>query len=222
MTSSNSPLPVEPVVRYPLQTRATISSSVVNDNSNWISRLANYFDTSNIEIPMPPNPPKAKRTYRRKQKLETIDLNNSNEFVLQNIVTSERRESKKERDGPLTFVAIKNIENEVDEIFRQRKKRRTVPATKESDSDSDEIPLKLIKTHKCPNCKKMYKTPKTLGQHLKKCSSAPVVSSTTEANAQGNILSPMIIKDEYEGIFLTRSLNNIYTYINYLYFCRCR
>lgn len=213
MTSSNSPLQIEPIVRFPLQTRATISSSVVNDNSNWISRLANYFDTSNIEIPMSTSAPKPKRTYRRKQKLETIDLNNNNEFVLQDVITPRRSGNKIEKDGSLTFVAIKNIEKEVDEIFRQRKKRRNVPTvTKESDSDSDEIPLKLIKTHKCPNCKKMYKTPKTLGQHLKKCS-ASIVSSTTETNNKMSSVSDMVIKDENEGKMFKRICNNINSFL---------
>lgn len=216
-TSNTNAMQVEPIVRFPLQTRATISGSTINDNSNWISRLANYFDTSNIEIPMPSNAPKPKRTYRRKQKLEAIDLNN-NEFILQNIDTPGRRENKKERKGSLTFVAIKNIEKEVDEIFRQRKKRRNVPVAKESDSDSDEIPLKLIKTHKCPNCKKMYKTPKTLGQHLKKCSPpAAVVSSTTEAHTQIETPTPMDLKDEYEG--LRFELHN--KFCCYFYIHRC-
>lgn len=189
---------IRPIVRFPLQTRASISSSATSDNSNWISRLANYFDTSNIEIPMPSIPPKPKRTYRRKQMLE---LNNNHEFVLQNIDPSDRRESKRDGKGSLAFVAIKKIEKEVDEIFRQRKKRRNVLMAKESDSDSDEVPLKLIKTHKCPNCKKMYKTPKTLGQHLKKCSpTIPVVSLTNESNIQVELPSPKILKEEYEGI----------------------
>ncbi|KAL5282640.1 hypothetical protein ACFFRR_005621 [Megaselia abdita] len=202
MTSATTPIDIEPIVRFPLQTRATVSTSTIsNENSNWISRLANYFDTSNIEIPMPSIPPKPKRNYRRKQKLETIDLNNNNEFFLQNIDTSVRFESqnKRVRKSSPTFVAIKNIEKEVDEIFRQRKKRRSAPVSKESDSDSDEIPLKLIKTHKCPNCKKMYKTPKTLSQHLKKCSPpAPVVSSTTETTIQVEVPAPMVIKEDID------------------------
>lgn len=202
MNTSSQQLEADPIIRFPLQTRATILNSSNNDNSNWITRLANYFDTSNIEIPMPSNAPKTKRTYRRKQKLETIDISNSNEFLLQNIETTGRREvrGRRKTKGSSTFVAIQNIEKEVDEIFRQRRKKRTAPLTKESDSDSDEIPLKLIKTHKCPNCKKMYKTPKTLGQHLKKCSPpVPVVSSTTELSIE-EAPSPVDHKEDHEGI----------------------
>lgn len=189
---------MEPLVRYPLQTRATVARSSINDNTNWISRLANYFDTSNIEIPMAQVPPKPKRNYRRKQKLETIDLNNNPEIVLQDI-RPEVPTIKRERKSSSSFSATKNVEKEVEEIFKQRKKKRSIQNTlKESDSDSDEIPLKLIKTHKCPNCKKMYKTPKTLGQHLKKCS-PQIVSSTTGITEATELPIPMEFKEEFEG-----------------------
>lgn len=184
--------PPEIVVLRPLRTRKVASSRPAFD-------LASYFDTSNISIPMIRERPRPRAHRRKQKlytipgadnlvfevQLEPeIDDNNNNDDQLypeneipelDEIFKRKRRTLNPKRNPPQNHIK-KSTEPPSNEIPIETKEEEFVPSPSEglhaqddlySDIESDDEPF--IKSMKCRNCRKLFKTHRSMTIHLKRC-----------------------------------------------------